>query len=144
MDTTQIYSIVNDAVAQAIGEDSLASIDTKNLVSLGSVVLSSSTNTECFLNTLAQRIGKELYHRHVQHLVADKFKQLVVSSAIFLGMRAAREGLAQKRLVLKGVADGFLDGLCVKDVVIIEIVKVIHKVHSSEKMLFFGKTKAHR
>ena len=34
MDTNQIYSIVNDAVAQAIGDDALASIDTKNFVSL--------------------------------------------------------------------------------------------------------------
>lgn len=76
MDTTQIYSIVNDAVAQAIGEDSLASIDTKNLVSLGSVVLSSSTNTECFLNTLAQRIGKTIYRFRAYN---NKFKDMIIS-----------------------------------------------------------------
>lgn len=76
MDTTQIYSIVNDAVAQAIGEDALASIDTKNLVSLGSVVLSSSTNTECFLNTLAQRIGKTIYRFRAYN---NKFKDMIIS-----------------------------------------------------------------
>lgn len=76
MDTTQIYSIVNEAAAQAIGEDTLASIDTKNLVSLGSVVLSSSTNTECFLNTLAQRIGKTIYRFRAYN---NKFKDMIIS-----------------------------------------------------------------
>ena len=76
MDTNQIYSIVNDAVAQAIGEDALASIDTKNFVSLGSVVLSSSTNTECFLNTLAQRIGKTIYRFRQYN---NKFADMIVS-----------------------------------------------------------------
>ena len=76
MDTTQIYSIVNDAIAQAIGEDSLASIDTKNLVSLGSVVLSSSSNTEAFLNTLCQRIGRTIYRFRAYN---NKFKDMIVS-----------------------------------------------------------------
>lgn len=76
MDTNQIYSIVNDAVAQAIGEDALASIDTKNFVSLGSVVLSSSTNTECFLNTLAQRIGRTIYRFRQYN---NKFADMIVS-----------------------------------------------------------------
>lgn len=76
MDTTQIYSIVNDAIVQAIGEDSLASIDTKNLVSLGSVVLSSSSNTEAFLNTLCQRIGRTIYRFRAYN---NKFKDMIVS-----------------------------------------------------------------
>lgn len=76
MDTNQIYSIVNGAIAQAIGEDALASIDTKNFVSLGSVVLSSSTNTECFLNTLAQRIGKTIYRFRQYN---NKFSDMIVS-----------------------------------------------------------------
>ena len=76
MDTNQIYSIVNDAVAQAIGDDALASIDTKNFVSLGSVVLSSSTNTECFLNTLAQRIGRTIYRFRQYN---NKFADMIVS-----------------------------------------------------------------
>ena len=76
MDTNQIYSIVNDAVAQAIGEDALASIDTKNFASLGSVVLSSSTNTECFLNTLAQRIGRTIYRFRAYN---NKFADIIIS-----------------------------------------------------------------
>ena len=76
MDTTQIYSIVNDAIGQAVGEDSLASIDTKNLVALGSVVLSSSSNTECFLNTLAQRIGRTIYRFRAYN---NKFKDMVIN-----------------------------------------------------------------
>lgn len=76
MDTNQIYSIVNDAIGQAIGDDALASIDTKNLVSLGSVVLSSSTNTEAFLNTLAQRIGRTIYRFRAYN---NKFKDMVIS-----------------------------------------------------------------
>ena len=76
MDTNQIYSIVNDAVEQAIGSEALSSIDTKNFVSLGSVVLSSSTNTECFLNTLAQRIGRTIYRFRQYN---NKFADMIVS-----------------------------------------------------------------
>ena len=76
MDTNQIYSIVNGAVSQAIGDSALSSIDTKNLVSLGSVVLSSSTNTEAFLNTLAQRIGRTIYRYRMYN---NKFKDMIVS-----------------------------------------------------------------
>lgn len=76
MDTNQIYSIVNGAISQAIGDSSLSSIDTKNLVSLGSVVLSSSTNTEAFLNTLAQRIGRTIYRYRMYN---NKFKDMIVS-----------------------------------------------------------------
>ena len=76
MDTTQIYSIVNGAVSEAIGESALAGIDTKNLVSVGSVVLSSSTNTEAFLNTLCQRIGRTIFR---YRMYSNKFKGLLVS-----------------------------------------------------------------
>lgn len=76
MDTTQIYSIVNTSVSEAIGESALGPIDTKNLVSLGSVVLSSSTNTEAFLNTLAQRIGRTIFRYRMYN---NKFKDLIVS-----------------------------------------------------------------
>ena len=76
MDTTQIYSIVNGAVSEAIGSSALGPIDTKNLVSLGSVVLSSSTNTEAFLNTLAQRIGRTIFRYRMYN---NKFKDLIVS-----------------------------------------------------------------
>ena len=76
MDTKQIYSIVNGAVSQAIGDSALSSIDTTDLVSLGSVVLSSSTNTEAFLNTLAQRIGRTIFRFRSY---SNKFKDILVS-----------------------------------------------------------------
>ncbi|MBQ1457667.1 MAG: hypothetical protein IIZ20_04120, partial [Butyrivibrio sp.] len=60
MNTEQIYGLVNSVVDQAIGDSGIVAVDTSSLVSLGNVVLSSSTNTEAFLNTLAQRIGKTI------------------------------------------------------------------------------------
>lgn len=80
MDTKQIYSIVNGAVSQAIGESALSSLDTTDLVSLGTVVLSSSTNTEAFLNTLAQRIGRTIYRFRDYN---NKFKDMVISDMEF-------------------------------------------------------------
>lgn len=76
MDTNQIYSVVNDAIAQAIGAESISSIDTKNLVAYGSTILSSSSNTECFLNTLAQRIGRTIYRFRAY---SNKFSDMIIS-----------------------------------------------------------------
>lgn len=76
MNTDQIYSIVNDVVSQATGSSALATIDTQGLVSLGNTVLSSSTNTEAFLNTLAQRIGRTIYRYRMYN---NKFKDMLVS-----------------------------------------------------------------
>lgn len=76
MNTTQIYTIVNSAAAQAMGSQALTAIDTQGLISLGNVVLSSSTNTEAFLNTLAQRIGRTIYRFRQYN---NKFKDMIVS-----------------------------------------------------------------
>lgn len=76
MNTEQIYSIVNSAVAQATGSAALTTIDTQGLISLGNTVLSSSTNTEAFLNTLAQRIGRTIYRFRAYN---NKFKDMIVS-----------------------------------------------------------------
>lgn len=76
MNTTQIYSIVNSTVAQAIGSQALTVVDTQGLISVGNVVLSSSTNTEAFLNTLAQRIGRTIYRFRSYN---NKFKDMIVS-----------------------------------------------------------------
>ena len=61
MDTNQIYELVNATVAQAIGRTDVQRFDAQGLISVGDVVLSSSANTEAFLNTLAQRIGRTIY-----------------------------------------------------------------------------------
>lgn len=76
MNTNQIYTIVNSAVDQAIGDSGITAIDTQSLISLGNVVLDSSTNTEAFLNTLAQRIGRIIYRFRVYN---NKFKDMLVS-----------------------------------------------------------------
>ena len=75
MNTTQIYQIVNDTVAQAIGDQTLTVVNTQGLISLGNTVLSSSVNTEAFLNTLAQRIGRTIYRYRDYN---NKFKDLVL------------------------------------------------------------------
>lgn len=60
MDTNQIFSIVNACAQQAYGTNAVAVVDASSLVSLGNTVLSSSDNTEAFLNTLVQRIGRTI------------------------------------------------------------------------------------
>jgi len=60
MDTTQIYNLVNEVARETIGTDDIDVIDTASLVALGDSILSSSSNTEAFLNTLVQRIGKTI------------------------------------------------------------------------------------
>lgn len=60
MDTNQIYEIVNDVAQQTMGESALQATDTASLVAMGNAILSSSTNTECFIDTLVQRIGRTI------------------------------------------------------------------------------------
>lgn len=60
MDTQQLYGIVNDVAKQTMGTEEIDVVDTASLVALGDAVLSSTTNTEAFLNTLVQRIGKTI------------------------------------------------------------------------------------
>lgn len=72
MDTNQIYALVNAVNQQAFGQSALTVADTASLISLGNTVLSSSTNTEAFLNTLAQRIGRTiLRYRDYRNKLAD-------------------------------------------------------------------------
>lgn len=60
MTTTQIYELVNQITAEALGTNEIATVDAQGLVSLGSTVLSSTTNTEAFLNTMIQRIARTI------------------------------------------------------------------------------------
>lgn len=59
-ETTQIYELVNEVVAETMGSTDIDVCDTNSLVALGNTTLSSSSNTEAFLNTLVQRIGKTI------------------------------------------------------------------------------------
>lgn len=60
MDTNQIYEIVNAVCEETMGESALVATDTASLVAMGNAVLSSSTNTEAFIDTLVQRIGRTM------------------------------------------------------------------------------------
>lgn len=60
METTQLFPIVNEVVKQTMGDAAIDIIDTESLVSMGNAILSSQNNTEAFLNTLVQRIGKTI------------------------------------------------------------------------------------
>lgn len=60
MDTNQIYSMVNEICSQTMGSADIDVCDTESLVAMGNTVLSSSSNTEAFLNTLIQRVGKTI------------------------------------------------------------------------------------
>lgn len=79
MTTEQIYTLVNEVNAEAFGANALSVVDTSSLISLGTTVLSSSTNTEAFLNTLAQRIGKTIlrfrdYRNKLGDMVLNDFE----------------------------------------------------------------------
>ena len=79
MTTEQIYGLVNTVNAEAFGHSAMVVTDTSSLISLGNTVLSSSTNTEAFLNTLAQRIGKTIlrfrdYRNKLGDMVLNDFE----------------------------------------------------------------------
>lgn len=76
MVTTQIYTLVNSVNQQAFGSGALTATDPAGLISIGNQVLSSSTNTEAFLNTLLQRVGRtviryRMYNNKLRNLVVD-------------------------------------------------------------------------
>jgi hypothetical protein len=79
MDTNQIYTIVNEVNAEAFGSTDIDVVDAQGLVSLGDAVLSSTTNTEAFLNTLVQRIGRTIisfrqYRNKLADMVVNDFE----------------------------------------------------------------------
>ena len=79
MDTNQIYAIVNEVNAEAFGSTDIDVVDAQGLVALGDSVLSSTTNTEAFLNTLVQRIGRTIisfrqYRNKLSDMVVNDFE----------------------------------------------------------------------
>lgn len=96
MTTEQIYTLVNDINKQAFGESALSVADTSSLISLGNTVLSSSTNTEAFLNTLAQRIGRTIlrfrdYRNKLGDMVINDFEYGAILQKIKVQMPEAEE-----------------------------------------------------
>lgn len=94
MDTNQIYSLVNSVVSQGLGDANLTAYDARSLISLGDVVLSSSTNTEAFLNTLVQRIGRTIisfraYTNKLGDMVLNDFEYGAILQKIKVAMPSA-------------------------------------------------------
>ena len=58
MKAKQIYSLINSINRQLWGSDAVDVVDASGLISLGDAVLSSSNDTDAFLNVLVDRIGK--------------------------------------------------------------------------------------
>lgn len=73
----QIYNIVNSVSQQAYGANALTAVNTQGLIALGNYVLSSSADTELFLNTLTARIGKTIVR---YRLYRNKLSDLVMSN----------------------------------------------------------------
>lgn len=94
MTTEQIYALVNSVNQQAFGSTALAVTDLQGLISLGNTVLSSSSNTECFLNTLAQRIGQTIvryreYRNKLADMVLTDFQWGVILQKLYVFMPSA-------------------------------------------------------
>lgn len=94
MTTTQIYQLVNEVNNQAFGESALAVADTAGLISLGNVVLTSTANTESFLNALVQRIGRTIisfraYRNKMADMVRDDFEMGAILQKIRVKMQEA-------------------------------------------------------
>lgn len=96
MDTTQIYAVVNEISSEVLGTKQIATIDAQNLISLGNTILSSQTNTEGFLNMLAQRIGRtilsfRMYENQLGDMVLNDFEYGAILQKIKIDMPAAEE-----------------------------------------------------
>lgn len=96
MTTEQIYALVNEVNAEAFGTNALDVVDTSSLISLGKTVLSSSANTEAFLNTLVQRIGRTIfrfrdYRNKLGDMVLNDFEYGAILQKIYVHMPKAEE-----------------------------------------------------
>lgn len=94
MKTEQIYTLVNSVSAQAMGKSAINVVDTSTLVSLGNAVLSSSQNSEEFLNVLAQRIGRTIisyrkYTNKLADMVLNDFEYGAILQKIKVRMPSA-------------------------------------------------------
>lgn len=58
---TQVYTLVNNVAKMALGQDAISVCDVSSLVALGDTVLSSDKNTDVFMNTLVDRIGRTVF-----------------------------------------------------------------------------------
>ena len=96
---SEIYEIVNSINAQTMGDTAIAVTDTASLVAMGDAVLSSSENTECWLNTLVQRIGRTImsyraYTNPLSLLAVDDMRYGAIMQKIKIEMPNAVEDIS--------------------------------------------------
>lgn len=65
METSQIYSTVNNITAQAMGKSPITVVDTSTFIALGNYILNSQNTTEPWLNTIVQQIAYDIIEGRV-------------------------------------------------------------------------------
>lgn len=93
---SQIYTIINEVAKQTFGEATIAIVDTASFISLGDKVLNSSTDTELFMNTLVDRIGRTIfstrrYETSENSMVRHPFEFGAIVQKIYVDLPEARE-----------------------------------------------------
>lgn len=93
---TQIYTIVNEVAAQAMGSKAINVVDNAGLVALGNSVLSSSEAKNNFINALTDRIGRTIvsfraYHSHFPDFERDSIEWGNILQKLKIGMPDAEE-----------------------------------------------------
>lgn len=96
MNIKQVYKILNDVAKSALGDGAINIVDSKDIVSLGNEVLSSTTNTENFLNVLVDRIGRTIvsnrsYSANLKALINDSFTFGAILQKIYVAPIKASE-----------------------------------------------------
>lgn len=72
METVQLYDIVNDINSQTMGDSAIKAVDTASFIAMGQQVIDSTVNTEAFIKTLVQRIGRSIISfRRYESKLAD-------------------------------------------------------------------------
>lgn len=79
MAVVQIYPIINSAAEQTLGSAAIKAVDSNTIVAQGQQVLSSTQNTENFLNFIVQRIARtivsyRMYNSVLRPIVYDDIR----------------------------------------------------------------------
>lgn len=92
----QIYTIVNDVAAQAMGKDAISVIDNAGLIALGNTVLGNDATKNNFINALTDRIGRTIvsfraYHSHFPDFERDSIEWGNILQKLKIAMPEAEE-----------------------------------------------------
>ena len=91
----QIYTIVNSVASQSMGSSAVTAVDASSFIALGNSVLSSQVNTDAYLNTLVDRIGKTIFSIRAyqvadRDIVREPFEYGCILQKIYVDMPEAR------------------------------------------------------